>query len=240
MRKIQWSAVIIFIFLCLASELFAAGAATKYIITVQTIQLRNDSGEWVTIATPNQPINIADVDVGAVAGSFLNDASIPFGNYVNFKLIISETMTVAGSDGIHFTTANGSAVLTGNAATAADLDGMIPTLDEGGTETHNLAAKGDMTIQVNLDNSDADDYIEIYAAVDLGDPLVIKRGSVVSMWFDFDTAGTIHYVAADGWGAGSPASNAMYFTPPGAGTEFSITVDARTVAVTSANMTMAF
>lgn len=230
-----------FIFFIFTGESFAAAdqAAATYKATVQRMELKNDAGNWVTIATPNKEIDIAAVGAGAVAGSFLNDASIPIGNYVNFRLTISETMKVAGHDGTNYTNAGGSAVLTGSAATSADLFGLI-TAFSGASTTLSTTAEGEMSIQINLDSGDADDYIQIYKTTDLTTPISIKVNSTVSLWADFDTQDTVHYVAAGGFGPGIPATNAMYFTPPGTGTQMSITVDGVTTTVTEAQMTMAF
>lgn len=241
MRKsiLIWIAIILGIFF--ATHCYAAaGSATTYIVTIQSIQLKDDAGTWVTIATPNSNIDIAAVDAGAVAGSLLSSAAIPVGNYVNFKVVFSETMTVAGVDTLgNYTTAGGSAVLTGTATTSAGLPGTITVFTES-AETWNNSSAGSMTIQVDLDGGDADNYIELYATADLTTPLVVTSTSSVSMWVDFDTAGTINYVNVNGFAAGIPTTQAMYFTPPGTGSQFSITVDDRTVNITAANMTMAF
>lgn len=236
-RKILLIAIIGSIFFGAYS--YAAGDASTYKITVQRIELKNTADTWVTIATPNQEIDIASVAAGAVAGSLLNDAAIPVGNYDNFRIRVSETIKVSGSDGANYTNASGSAILTGDAATSADLPGTITAFTES-AETWNNTSAGEMTIQVNLDGGDADSYFEVYGTTDLATPISITLDSTISMWFDFDTQSTINYTAANGLGVGIPASDAMYFTPPGSGTAFSITVDGTTTTITAANMTMAF
>ena len=99
-----------------------AGNADTYKITVQKIQLKNSSGEWITIATPNQEIDIASVNAGSTVASFFNDASIPVGSYKNFKIVNSETIKVSGADGTHYTKSGGAVTISGTAASAASTE----------------------------------------------------------------------------------------------------------------------
>ncbi len=227
-----------------AVDVFAAdGNAQSYKTTVKRIELKNDAGSWVIIATPNQEIDLVGVAAGAAAASLLNDSAIPAGNYVNFKIVIDETFKVTGCDStnLNCTKVGGSATFTGSAATAADIVGMTVSGFTNPASTYvNANTPGEMTMEINLDSGDADDDIEIYATTDLSPAIEIKATSTISMWFDFDTQGTIAYAGVGNLGGGLPTSAAMYFKPPAAGTEFSITVDGSTTSVTSAQMTMAF
>ena len=76
--------------------------------------------------------------------------------------------------------------------------------------------------------------MEIYASANLGTPMTVTSDSSVSMFFDFDTQGTVIYNDMGG------LNNVMYFTPPQAGTQFGITVDGVTTTVTEANMRIDF
>lgn len=213
-----------------------AGDATTYKMTVQTVQLKTSAGNWVTIASPNQEIDIASVSGGAAAGSFFNDAAIPVGSYVNFKLILSETMKFSGSDQGHNTTAGGTITLTGtdaNAASTATWQGVLPNANlVEGNETCDGTA-GETTVTLNLDAGDADNYIEVSAGTDSATPITVAQSSEISMFFDFDTQDTIHYQNAGG-------NDIMFYTPPGAGTQFGITVDGTTLTITEADMEIYF
>ena len=231
-------------FSCIVMDLSFAGNTDTYKITVQSIQLKNTDGQWVTIATPNQELDIAAVSSGAVAASFLNKASIPAGSYDNFKLVISETMKVSGSDvdggTTYYTRSGGAVTITGddsNAASTSTWVGALPnaTLAETtDTATTVLRQKGEVTYTLDLKASDGNDYIEIYSTTDLATPITVNVNSTISMWFDFDTAGTVHYQLI---GAGD---HAVFYTPPGEGTAFSITVDGTTSTITADQMRLDF
>jgi len=216
---------------------YAAGNPTTYKITIQKFEMKTTDDTWVTISELNQEVDIVSVGAGAVAGTL--GGGVPAGSYDNFRLTISETIKVTGNDGVNYTNEDGVAILEGDAATAAGIDTMTPATFTETSETWNNTAAGEMSIQVNLDNGDADDFIQIYCTADFT-PLTVTADSTISMWVDFDTAGTVHHAATGDWGAGFPASDIMYFTPPKEGSAFSITVDGTTVTVTAAQMTQAF
>lgn len=216
---------------------YAAGDPTSYKITVQKFELKRTDDTWVTISQPNQEIDLAAVDPGLAAGSLLGN--IPSGTYDNFRLTISETIKVTGSDGANYTNQDGVAVMEGSAATDADIDSMTPSAFNETSETWNNTSAGEMSIQVNLDNADDDDYMQLYCDSDFT-PLTVTTNSTISIWMDFDTENTVEFSAADSWGPGLPATNIMLFRPPNEGSAFSITVDGTTVTVTAANMTNAF
>lgn len=223
------------------SDSFAAGNPDTYKVTVQSVQLKNDAGNWVTIATPNQEIDIADAGVGAVAGSFMNDAVIPPGNYVNFKIVLSETVKFSGSDGAtNFTRSGGSITLTGGDANAAStatwVDPLPVTTQTEAVESHHIGGPaGEVTVHLNLDAGDADDYMEVLGKADLTNPVVVTANSAVSMYFDFDTQGTVLHQAV-----GPPVDEIMIFTPPKEGTRFGITVDGTSLIITEADMRIDF
>lgn len=230
---------IVFILLYFTIESFAVGDAATYKVTVQSVQLKNDAGTWITIATPNQEIDIASAAAGAVAGSFMNDATVPPGNYVNFKIVLSETMTFSGSDGANFTRSGGDVTITGNdaaAASTATWSGFPPNATPAeSVESHQLAGPaGEVTVHLNL-AGDTDNYIEVYGRSDLTSPVSVTVSSAVSMYFDFDTQNTVIHQLM-----GLPALNVMFFTPPQAGTQFGITVDGTSITITEAGMRIDF
>jgi|GEM_PF-4642336 len=217
-----------------------AGDASIYKVTVQSIQLKTSSGSWVTIASPNQEIDIASVSAGAVAASLLSDVKIPAGSYVNFKIVLSETMKFSGSDSGFYTKEGGSITLTGDDVTDGSTatwtsDPPICSLTESvETATVNSSEQGEVTAILDLENGgDADNYIEIYSDSDLTTPITVNENSEVSMYFTFDTQGTVNYVNIGG-------NNIMYFTPPGAGTTFGITIDGVSYSISAADMEIYF
>ncbi|MDP1854177.1 MAG: DUF4382 domain-containing protein [Candidatus Omnitrophota bacterium] len=215
-----------------------AGNADTYKITVQSIQLKSSAGNWVTIASPNREIDIASVNSGAIAASLASDVSVPVGTYVNFKIVVSEIIKFSGSDGVNYTKAGGAVTVTGTAASAASTatwptapPTTVVTMTEN-TESHTavLAQKGEITATMDMDAGDADNYMEIYRSNDLTTPITVNAGSTVSMFFDFDTQGTINYINLGG------LNEIMFFTPPQSGTQFGITVDSVTTTINASDM----
>jgi hypothetical protein len=230
--------ILFFILLgCLAFNV-QAGNASTYKITVQSIQLKKDTGSWVTITSPNQEIDIASVAQNSVASSFSN-VVIPAGNYVNFKCVVSETVKFSGSDGAgHYTASGGVLTLTGDGTVNSTTDWTADppeanvTLTEN-AETHSAASEGEITANLDIHPSDGDNYMEIYKITDLATPIVVNASSKISMYFDFDTQNTIHYVSVAG-------NDTMYFTPPQTGTKFEMAVDGVTTTITEAEMKIDF
>jgi hypothetical protein len=219
------------------SEVFA-GNASVYKMTVQAVQLKTSTGSWITIASPNTQIDVAGVSANAIAGSILTNSSIPVGEYVNFKLRMSETMIYSGTDGAAYTKSGGAITLTGDGTCgttdlfAADPPISQVTLTETAeTYTAVAAEQGEVTATLNIDPADGDDYIEVTRKTDLTTPISVKSDSEVSMYFDFDVNNTVHYVALAGL---------VFYTPPQSGTKFGITVDGVTTTTTEADMRIEF
>ncbi|MFC1704362.1 hypothetical protein ACFL1E_06250 [Candidatus Omnitrophota bacterium] len=239
--------------ICLASLCFAAGNPTSYKTTVQTVQLKSaTTGSWITIASPNAEIDLVQDASGAgtVAASFATDVTIPVDTYDNFKLIISETMQVTGCDGTDCTATNGALTLNGNNVCAAstalwDTCGAQGIFTAGAVileetaDTYSNGSAGETTYTLNLhaEPTDGDNFIELYRNGDLTTPITVTATSVISMWFDFDTIGTVRYIGAPGGGDTDLGSNGItMFLPPQEGSAFSITVDGATSSITADNM----
>ena len=207
---------------------------------MQNVQIRQTDGTWVTVAQPNQEIDLASVAAGATAASLAAGVSVPPGQYDNFKIVVSETVKFSGSDGANYSNSGGAITIAGAdaaAASTATWAGFPPNANLTETTesyTANLGSKGEVTATLDLDAGDADNYMEIYASANLGTPMTVTSDSSVSMFFDFDTQGTVIYNDMGGF------NNVMYFTPPQAGTQFGITVDGVTTTVTEANMRIDF
>lgn len=220
-----------------------AGDATVYKITIKEIKLlKSDGVTWVTIASPNQEVDVASVNAGATAGSFLAGIKIPEGDYINFEVVVSETMKYAGSDAGHNVTQGGLLTITGDDAT----DGQSDTwaTDPPGAASNEYAetcdgTAGESTITVDLENGgDADDYFEVRRGTNLTTPISVKSDSEFSISFDFDTQGCIHYQHI---GPAFPlpgANDVMFLTPLGNGTKTEITVDGVTTTFAETDMVL--
>jgi len=235
----------------LQSLSYALSEATSYKVTVQSLQLKSaTTNQWITIATPNQEINLRDAAAGGIAASLLSDVAIPVGTYDNFKLVLSETMTVQGSDGGQSSASGGIVTLTGadacvastflwtTAANCTDGGGFTDHVEIHETVNSVAGTSGEITFTLNLNPGDGDNSIDIYSTSDLGTPIEVTPSSVISMWFDFDTQSTVLYVGAINTDIGADGGFAYF--PPSTGTQFSITVDGTTTLITAANMRLDF
>lgn len=221
-----------------------AGDPTAYKVTVLSIQLKTSAGNWVTIASPNKELDIASVGAGAVAGSFAPDTNIPAGDYVNFKIVLSNVIRFSGSDGAgRYTRAGGTLRLAGNpfipgSDSTATWTADPPIFQVGFVEgaeasfTADPAAQGEVTMTINLNLNNQQNLMEVLATNDLTTSISVKNNSTMSMFFDFNTLNTVHWIAAPG--------NVMYLLPPRQGTKFGITVDGTSYAITADTMKIDF
>lgn len=218
------------------------GNPTAYKITIKEVKLKKSTdGEWITIASPNQEINVAAVGQNSAAGSF--NVNIPAGSYDNFMLVCSDRIKFSGSDTVglntYYTKAGGIIDCHGTVAS----DGSTytwahdpPTTVEGTddatpTETGTQAEQGEVTEICDLANN-GDGQMSLYMITDSATPVVVNANSKVSMYFDFDTQGTLHVE--------THSFDQMYLLPPQAGSEFGITVDGITYSITAAEMRFDF
>lgn len=223
---------------------YALGDATHYYVTIQEIALKQVGGAWVTIASPNQEIDICNVSVGQAAATIGASLKIPAGEYDNFKVKVSSTMRFEGADGLNYTKDGGTITMEGghvdgSAASTATWAGSTPGLDvepgaQSGTYTTNVLEQGVVTINLNLHPGDTDGYMEVYGSSNLATPISVKEDSAISMWFDFDTKNTVGYTVAPG------PVDIMYLLPPKSGTEYSITVDGVTTSISANDMQIDF
>ena len=80
-------------FFTLFSILFAlsicipAFSSDSYFITLQKLELKKDTGEWVTVIEPDHKIDLAAVEPTL---SFFNNGRVPEGGFVNFKVTFND------------------------------------------------------------------------------------------------------------------------------------------------------
>ncbi len=80
------------------SPSFAAAVPAGSVITIKSVELKNDKGQWLTIIEPDKQVDITKEESGL---SFFNNNRVPPGNYVNFRIVVferspKETMEVHG------------------------------------------------------------------------------------------------------------------------------------------------
>lgn len=248
MKKTLFLLIFLIITVSLIPQCYGLGDASTYKVTVQKVEAKQSDGTWITIFELNIEVDVGQDALGAGGiGAFLS-GNLPPGSYLNFRITFSESVTFAGQDGSgHFTAASGNITITGTDADAASTNDWPDTMAEllalisydEATETHaDSGPAGEVTVNLDLGagkaGGDTDNYCQVYGKSDFATPVVIEDDSLVSMFFDFDTKDTVQYVQTGG------GNDLMIFTPPKEGTQFGVTVDGTSYAITEANMRVDF
>lgn len=214
----------------------AEGDATRFIITVLKVELKDASGNWVKIAEPNKAANLLADDPLL---QMTNNGSIPPGTYVNFRITLSETIRFSGNDGENKTLEGGVLTLGGTASKSSDMPrNEIKTFVQD-IPTWNTAAEGLMTEYLNLDYEDRDDVMEITGRRLFTKPIVVKEKSMIKVAMGLDLKRSVHYAWPD-YFSGITSKEAMYFLPPKEVAEVTVKVDAKTALVTGEAIEWAF
>jgi hypothetical protein len=218
----------LFLFLGTSKACFAAGDASQCVMTVKKIELKNKAGDWMTLTDEKAKLDFFLPDPTIVV---VNKGKIPPGIYVNCRITLSETLFVAGSDGLNRTKQGGEITVSGTAKRIFDLPGEITALKEV-SPTWNKDSEGMITEHLHLDYEDSDDIMRIYPRMNFKKELAVKEGSTIKVTLRMDLKGTIYY-AWTNYFNGFPAGDTMYFLPPKDVSELSVKVDAVTALATS-------
>jgi hypothetical protein len=164
-----------------------SGQSAVYKVTVTKVEVQTE-GMWVTVATPNQQMDIASGDVNAVIGTIISSSTIKAGTYTGFAVTVDATFEVKGFSDLlgarYYTTSSG----TGSVSPSSTWDWDNLPVDYA---ERSLTVPG-------------------YTAVTMeatGKTIVIKPGSGISFKFAFNTTGTITYNGADVVLSGPPTIN---------------------------------
>ncbi len=64
---------------------FAETGPAQCIMTIQSVELKNEKGEWLTVLEPDRQVDLAQEEPRV---SFFNNGRVPPGNYLNFRLTV--------------------------------------------------------------------------------------------------------------------------------------------------------
>ena len=211
---------------------------SQYVITIKSVQLKNNTGQWITVIEPDRQVDLVTTEPSV---SFFNNAGrVPPGNYINFKVEILETIKLAGKlRGIEMTKEGGEVTIGGTAESAEELPGTFTSVEET-APTWNDKAEGVVRVHLNLNHEDENDVISIHAKRDLVPALEVKKGSFIRVWFDLDLKNTLKYAGAGDLGPGLPKGRIMYCLTPSQVDGASVTVDEETIDVPSNNLALDF
>ena len=68
------------------AETLPNGSLSRRVITIKSVELKNNAGEWFTVIEPDRRVELAKEEPGL---SFFNNGRVPEGAYVNFRLTLS-------------------------------------------------------------------------------------------------------------------------------------------------------
>ena len=209
-------------FLGFSNLSFAAGDAVKCVVTIKKVLLKKVSGDWIPVPDSARE---ADLSKEEPVLSFINYNKVPSGKYVNFKIVLSETVKVAGKDGKNLTKEGGEITVGGTAVSASELPGNITSFKVA-SPVWNTRDSGLITEHLNLDYEDRNDTMEIYPRRNFQPPFIVKQGSGVTLWMTMNLERTIYFAFPNSISKNVPKENVMYFIPPKEIEDVSITVDA--------------
>ena len=215
------------LFFFTSTPCFAVGNASQCVITIKKIELKNTAGDWLVLTDKEQKLNLFSQDP---AITVVNKGKIAPGTYINCRITLSETLSVAGSDGPNMTKEGGEITVGGTAARISELPGEISSLKEV-SPAWNTQSEGLITEHLNLNYEDRDNVMSIYSKRDFNRQLAVKEGSTIRVILRIDLKKTIYFVWAN-YFKGFPPKDTIYFLPPNEISELSVKVDAITALAT--------
>jgi hypothetical protein len=207
-------------FLGAANPAEARGTASKCLLTLKRVELKNAAGNWIVVSQPNVDIDLNAQDAGH---EFVNLGTIPEGEYFNVRTVFSETIRFAGSDGKHMTKAGGKCVV-GSPAKLMGEQAELTKFEEA-SPTWNDWREDLMTQTFDFDNGDRDDEMDMTFRMSLGRPFRIKSGTKVGLFIYIPLTKCVEHLYPDALGAGVPKGHAMVFHFPPAVARYEVIVD---------------
>ena len=163
------------------------GNAATYQVTVNKVEISQDSSTWLTLGNGARQFDIASVNVGEDVDNYMTAAEIPAGTYRYVRVTVSRTMRINGS-GVsgavtYYTTANTMNVDGGQLGAGSNLQG-------------NQAA-GTIVIPSEAPSPDPRETIEVsgdnlIVTTTLDVPFTVTAGGG-TLQINFDTQNTIEF-----------------------------------------------
>lgn len=205
-----------------------AGTPLEYTVTLKKFELKNNTGQWLTVIEPDRSVNLAEEEARI---SFFNTAGrVPDGNYINFRITLSETVRVQGRDEIHVTKEGGSVELTGDAVSPDGLEDTVTGFVEHAPSLADAGAPGAMKVRFNFNpEAGRDDAITLTRKNDFPDPLVVRKGSFIYALVLVELEGAVRYAQKHHFRQDVPDRRAMFAWPVRTVEEIKLTVDDRSV-----------
>lgn len=211
-----------------AAAPLGAGDPLEYTVVLKKLELKNNTGQWVTVVEPDRPVNLAEEEARV---SFFNTAGrVPEGHYINFRLTFSETVRIQGRDEIHVTRQGGSVELIGDAVTPADLPQGVTDFVEHAPSWADSGSPGPMRVRFSFNPEDGrDDAITLTRKNDFPQPFVVRQGSFIYALVMPDLKDRVQHAQKHFFKRYTPPKDAMFAWPVQAIEEMKLTVDEREV-----------
>ncbi len=206
------------------SVAWAGGDATRFIATIQKIEIKNAAGDWITVEEGSRSF-----DFGVQNEPILvmkNEGKIPPGNYTNFRVTIADKIQFSGSDAENKTKEGGEIVYRGSAAKFSELPGDLVEFQEV-SPSWNKESEGLVTMTYYFNYKKRSKPIEIYSRRDFSKVVEVKQGSLIKMKLLAELRGGVNFAWSESLAANTPKAEAMYMLPPPF-TEASLSADATT------------
>jgi len=203
MRRILFLTLLFFIAYINYSFAKTANATPdEYIVTINKVELYNSTtSTWVTVASGDLTFDIASVNAGEVAGSYVSGAAIPEGVYTQERTTVSRTFYIKASGTIDATT-----YYTDTGNTSFETDGLAAN-----TNTTGPAVRGKVVVPTTgLQGAGftvQGDYF--YHEGDLPSPITVKKSLTKKMRIKFNVLNTAEFNDL-----GTPGSAICYNQPP--------------------------
>lgn len=210
----------VFILSFLGGIACAAGPASRCVLTIKKVELKNISGDWKIAFEGAAPIDLAAPDPVATLKS---QAGLPEGSYIGVRLTIGETLEVSGRDGQFKTRQAGELELRGTAKNLDELPGQIESFMEK-SPTYSSEGEGVMRVTLDFDYADRDHTIEISSSREFDKPFSGKPNSEFRLSLRADLKESIVHLWPKYYDK-FPEKDAMIFNFPKNFTEFSITTE---------------
>ncbi len=207
-----------------------AAEPLEYTVTLKKFELKNNTGQWITVIEPDRPVDLAQEE--AKVSLFNTSGRVPDGNYINFRITLSESVRVQGRQGIYVTKEGGSVELGGSAVTPDDLPDKIDELKEVAPSLALEGSPGALKVRFLLNpEAGRDDAITLSRKNDLPEPFEVRKGSFIYAIAVADLDGAVHYAQKHHFGRSVPDRHAMFAWPIRRVHEIKLTVDNRSAVL---------
>ncbi|MDO9565288.1 MAG: hypothetical protein Q7J15_00870 [Candidatus Desulfaltia sp.] len=153
----------------------AMATPTIYKITISKMEFySSDTATWVTVGEGDMIFDIASVNAGAVAGSYVSASAIPEGTYTRIRATLSRNITIKATD----STLGGGPYYT----TVTQISDGVNTAIKASTVIADYA-EGTAVIPASVSGVSGDYYIEEY---DFSSSIIVKKGITKKARVKFD------------------------------------------------------